>query len=384
MQIQAMNFCNILKVCALLMLDLDENEAGPVNLPPGKIFRKSWKVVEKLAEGGCGAVYVVEDIRTKQKAALKAESNFVAGGSLLKMEVQVLNRLQGRKFFAQLISSGKKERYSYMIMSLFGASLYHLFKQCNSAFTVGTQIRLGIQILYGLKQLHEVGYIHRDIKPANLAIGRRGAEARMVHLLDFGLVREYVLRRNGKLGIRKLRRNTLFRGTRKYCSANAHTRNEQGRQDDLWSMLYVLVEMRCPLPWSHLKERHEIGRLKSTIPDAKLLVKCPPQMLLITRHLRTLNYYKRPDYQLIFKVLVHILNACKVKYSDPFDWELLASSSGVKRKSLRILSVTEDSSVAQSNEEDKNQSKEYTAEERIEPNALPFNVEDFAKNELGF
>ncbi|VBB33554.1 unnamed protein product [Acanthocheilonema viteae] len=49
------------------------------------------------------------------------------------------------------------------------------------------------------------------------------------------------------------RTNTLFRGTIRYCSANTHTRNEQGRPDDLWSMVYVLVEMRGPLPWGNIR-----------------------------------------------------------------------------------------------------------------------------------
>lgn len=46
---------------------------------------------------------------------MKAESNFVAGGSVLKLEVQVLKRLNGRKYVAQLIAAGKKEKYSYMV-----------------------------------------------------------------------------------------------------------------------------------------------------------------------------------------------------------------------------------------------------------------------------
>uniref|UniRef100_A0A914PLI6 Protein kinase domain-containing protein n=1 Tax=Panagrolaimus davidi TaxID=227884 RepID=A0A914PLI6_9BILA len=214
------------------------DEPGPVELP-----------------GGCGAVYLVEDTKSKARAALKAESNFVAGGSVLKLEVQVLKRLAGRKYVAQLITSGKKEKYCYMVMTLFGHSLARLFKFCKREFTPSTQVRLGLQMLYGLKQLHEVGYVHRDLKPANLAIGKKGKSTRVVHLLDFGLSREYIIKVDGKAEIRKPRENTLFRGTTKYCSASANHRGEQGRVDDLWSMVYVLAEMRGPLPWDQIRDK---------------------------------------------------------------------------------------------------------------------------------
>lgn len=88
---------------------------GPQHLEKGLIVGKRWRIIDKLGEGGCGAVYKVEDIQTFAKvsdwyvarrlvwkkrkerriwkifqAALKAESNFVEGGSVLKLEVQVL------------------------------------------------------------------------------------------------------------------------------------------------------------------------------------------------------------------------------------------------------------------------------------------------------
>uniref|UniRef100_A0A914R119 Protein kinase domain-containing protein n=1 Tax=Parascaris equorum TaxID=6256 RepID=A0A914R119_PAREQ len=98
-------------------------------------------------------------------------------------------------------------------MTLYGHSLNFLLRRCRCCST-STQVRVGINILYGIKQLHEVGFVHRDIKPANLAVGRR-----TVH----------------------------------YCSTNTHARKEQGRADDLWSMLYVLAEMKGPLPWDRIR-----------------------------------------------------------------------------------------------------------------------------------
>lgn len=56
-----------------------------------------------------------EDVQSSKRYALKAESNAAAGGTVLKQEVLVLKRLAGTKHFAELIASGKRPQYSYMV-----------------------------------------------------------------------------------------------------------------------------------------------------------------------------------------------------------------------------------------------------------------------------
>ncbi|VDM91713.1 unnamed protein product [Litomosoides sigmodontis] len=225
-----------------------------------------------------------------------------------------------------------------MVMTLLGRSLNQLFKQYPIC-TVSTQVRVGINILHGLKQLHEVGYIHRDVKPANLAIGRRGQAIHIVHILDFGLSREYVLRGDGSVKLRMPRTNTLFRGTIRYCSANTHTRSEQGRPDDLWSMVYVLVEMRGSLPWDNIRGKDEIGRAKFQTLDTTLCKNSPKELLDITAHLRTLDYYTRPNYSYIYEKLYEVMKNCNYKFSDPYDWEEQAAGAVSSiRKGLTYVS----------------------------------------------
>uniref|UniRef100_A0A914YR93 Protein kinase domain-containing protein n=1 Tax=Panagrolaimus superbus TaxID=310955 RepID=A0A914YR93_9BILA len=380
------------------------DEPGPVDLPLGKIVARRWKVVDKLGEGGCGAVYLVQNTKNLQKAALKAESNFVAGGSVLKLEVQILKKLIGRKYVAQLLTSGKKEKYGYMVMTVFGPSLSRIFKHCKREFSVSTQIRLGMQILYGLKQLHEVGYVHRDVKPANFAIGLKGKESRVIHLLDFGLAREFVIKNEaGFLELRRPRENTLFRGTVKYCSVNSHKRAEQGRPDDLWSMVYMLVEMRGPLPWDRSHDKHQIGKIKKDVTDEDLLLKCPPQMLEITAHLRELDYYIRPDYLRIYSIFEDMMNVNGIKYSDLYDWEIERRPKGygtagstdklkggkLRRKISKILTVSEDVSMQKTSHVGEAQvsasiNDKTSMQDESDEKQPPFSAEEFEKNELGF
>lgn len=64
------------------------------------------------------------------------------------------------------------------------------------------EVRLTVLLHHGGHLLLlQIGFIHRDIKPTNLVIGRRGTAAHIIHLLEFGLAREYIMRSvNGQVG----------------------------------------------------------------------------------------------------------------------------------------------------------------------------------------
>ena len=79
-------------------------------------------------------------------------------------------------------------------------------------------------------------------------------------MIDFGLTRKYRLP-SGQ--IRPPRDIAGFRGTARYASINSHLSKELSRRDDLWSVLYVLIEfLTGQLPWRKLKDKEEIGLLK--------------------------------------------------------------------------------------------------------------------------
>lgn len=45
------------------------NEEGPVELEMGRVIGKRWKIIDRIGEGACGAVYKVEDIQTLAKVS---------------------------------------------------------------------------------------------------------------------------------------------------------------------------------------------------------------------------------------------------------------------------------------------------------------------------
>ncbi|MFH4977938.1 hypothetical protein AB6A40_004647 [Gnathostoma spinigerum] len=161
----------------------------------GKVICGQWKVTEKLGSGGCGAVYEVIDIKHKgYSAALKAESNNVEDGGVLKLEAAVLSKLGECKNVVRLIHSGKRPKYSFIVMTLCGPDLMFLKrirgensnKREDDHFSIETILRIAIHCLYAIKQTHEIGFVHRDVKPGNMVIGVHGRDSRTIFMIDYG------------------------------------------------------------------------------------------------------------------------------------------------------------------------------------------------------
>lgn len=73
-----------------------------------------------------------------------------------------------------------------------------------------------------------------------------------------------------------------------------------GRQDDLWSLFYMLVEfLQGALPWRRIKDKDEVGRMKEEVNLEQLLESCPPELIEIPMHLKSLQYADEPDYDLL-------------------------------------------------------------------------------------
>lgn len=146
--------------------------------------------MRKIGGGGFGEIYEGVDLVTRELVALKLESA-KQPKQVLKMEVAVLKRLQGKQdnhcvvagsagwitgfivwtgkeHVCRFIGCGRNDRFNYVVMQLQGRNLAELRRaQPRGAFSLSTSLRLGLQILKAIESIHEVGFLHRDIKPVS-------------------------------------------------------------------------------------------------------------------------------------------------------------------------------------------------------------------------
>ncbi|EDW50907.1 GM26779 [Drosophila sechellia] len=242
-------------------------------LQPGHVVKERWKVVRKIGGGGFGEIYEGQDLITREQVALKVESARQPK-QVLKMEVAVLKKLQGKEHVCRFIGCGRNDRFNYV---------------------------------------------------SNFSVGRLPYNCRRVYMLDFGLARQYT---TGTGEVRCPRAAAGFRGTVRYASINAHRNREMGRHDDLWSLFYMLVEfVNGQLPWRKIKDKEQVGLTKEKYDHRILLKHLPSDLKQFLEHIQSLTYADRPDYAMLIGLFERCMKRRGVKESDPYDWEKVDSTA---------------------------------------------------------
>ncbi|CAD5207671.1 unnamed protein product [Bursaphelenchus okinawaensis] len=304
----------------------NERPKGPLVIDKGEVINKKWIYEKKLGEGGFGAAYLVTGIvkpgKYAMKVNLKADKE---SDRIMSIEVTVLRTLSSnKKYFPQYLESGYVKGYKYVVMELLGPSLSDLQeKQSSEKFSMSTVVRIGIQLFESIEAMHACCILHRDLKPGNYAIGVINRQC--VYIFDFGLVRQMVDhdKKTDKFRLRAERTKPPFRGTYHYCSPQQHENGDSCRRDDLWSIMYSLIEFRTRiLPWEYVKEKRKIGEMKKNTPLHILLQGCPVMFAQFIAYLQVLEFKHKPKYSYFVDGLKRLMKARGYGMNDPYDWEM--------------------------------------------------------------
>ncbi|KAA6383600.1 MAG: putative protein serine/threonine kinase, partial [Streblomastix strix] len=186
-------------------------------------------------------------------------------------------------------------------------------------FSLHSILKFGIQAIDILHVLHSKKVVHRDIKPGSFAIGNSQSNIGRFYLVDFGLCKKL----NEHDGvIVKPQCKGCFRGSLTYASLNAHQQVELGRNDDLMSLLYILVEFyNGQLPWSECEDMDKIEKMKKFYCGQHLLKHHPRQFLEIESYILSLDYDIDPNYELLTSLLQQAALENEIDLNYPFEWE---------------------------------------------------------------
>ena len=259
------------------------------------IIANKYKLLKPIGEGAFGQIFEAENIRTREKIAIKSEpidSKF----KMLKHETKIYQYLDNNPGFPQVKWFGIQDDKFFMVLTLLGPSLNALKKSpptslkdpSSNPFSLFRIKSLSKKMVERLEFIHSKGILHRDIKPDNFLL-----KEDELYLIDFGLCKKWKTEEGSHIKERK-ERSPL--GTANYISVNVHQGIEPSRRDDLESAGYIILFLLLKsgeLPWSQIQNHQEMAQQK-----IKLLQQNIPAFLkdyLI--YCRSLGFYERPDYE---------------------------------------------------------------------------------------
>ena len=157
----------------------------------------SYRLVERLGEGGMGEVWRAQHRLLARPAAIKLIRGSGAGNvsasdeavRRFEQEAQVTARLSS-PHTVQLFDFGVAGdgRFYYVMELLDGLDLETLVRR-HGPLPAERVIHLLRQVCHSLTEAASYGLVHRDIKPANLFVCRYGGDCDFVKVLDFGIAK---------------------------------------------------------------------------------------------------------------------------------------------------------------------------------------------------
>lgn len=216
----------------------------------------SWRLVEKIGEGGTGEVWTGIHAELGERRVFKF-CDTEDKARTLKRELTLFRLLKERigrnPHFIQLHEVSLDEPPWYLMMDPTDAQ--DLESWCAAqpgglgGVSEGDRMEITAQAAEALQAAHEAGILHRDIKPANLLIKSNAAGGIHVFVADFGIgqiVADELLRGGTRLGftrtVHDLQRNSLS-GTILYLAPEVLEGNPATARSDIYSLGVVLWQL---------------------------------------------------------------------------------------------------------------------------------------------
>jgi formylglycine-generating enzyme required for sulfatase activity len=170
----------------------------PLRLPleDGALFTANFRVLRPLSEGGMGQVYVIEQLSTGERRALKLmQASLVADPKARErfaQEARVGAQIRSEHVI-KVIDAGVEDGTPWLAMELLeGLSLDgYAASLPERRVQVGEVQQLFRQLCHGLGAAHRQNIVHRDLKPENLFRAESHSADRdfLLKILDFGIAK---------------------------------------------------------------------------------------------------------------------------------------------------------------------------------------------------
>jgi serine/threonine protein kinase len=194
----------------------------------------SYRILEKLGQGGMGVVYKAVDTGLDRMVAMKVLNPDLSRNPELVERFRAEARAQANlnhtnlaTLYAFMVHQGT----AIMVMEFVEGETFAQMIRRRGPIPEVEAIPLFRQALLGIGYAHRAGILHRDIKPSNLMLNKNG----LVKVMDFGIAKV--------IGARGMTRTGTQLGTLAYMSPEQIQNRNVDIRSDIYELGITLYEM---------------------------------------------------------------------------------------------------------------------------------------------
>ena len=163
-----------------------------IDLRPGMLIRKTYRIERLLGKGGMGSVYLARHELMDAPRALKFLSHELNNDEAFTRRFLREGRMLRQVRHKNVVDCGdleraEDERLFFAMEFVDGPDLRGLLHQAGGRLDVSEALRIARGIAEGLGAAHALGMVHRDIKPENVLMAR-DKSGWTPKIADFGIV----------------------------------------------------------------------------------------------------------------------------------------------------------------------------------------------------
>lgn len=245
-----------------------DDEKGYYKAYVGDHIAYRYEILHILGEGSFGVVINCFDHKMQVPVAIKilrSGSQFTLNG---QAEASILGSLLSGTRSDSIIekfSEFEFRNHFCIVFELLNQDLYQFMKQRHfQGLALNVLKRIAVQLLLGLKHIHESGFVHCDLKPENILF--KLFQKSTVKIIDFGSA------------CMKHDQSFTYIQSRYYRAPEIMLELEYGEKIDMWSLGCILFELYTGYPlFVGNDEEEQLCRIVETFGDIpqKLVEKSP-------------------------------------------------------------------------------------------------------------
>ena len=208
----------------------------------GSVIAKQYRIVEKLGEGGMGAVYLGEHVKMGRMSAIKVISTSLAQDpdSIARFNREAANAARiNHPNVCTIYDFGETDDgLIYLAMEFIeGEALTDLLNR-ERALPPKRAADIARQTAEALEAAHEFGIVHRDLKPDNIMIAKNRDGSDLAKVVDFGIAKAA-----GGDEKQNVTKTGLVVGTPEYMSPEQLSGDPVDGRSDTYSLALVFFRM---------------------------------------------------------------------------------------------------------------------------------------------